>query len=576
MFSTIRFKAFFFVAVFALVLLAQTITQYLLTERLHDQASYLSDTQTRIIAQLHSMQIATIQIQQWLTDISATRGQDGLDDGFDEAAKSASQFQDALRELQRIDKKSGADYEALLPVMEAYYATGKKMATAYIEGGAPAGNKIMAEFDTTAAAIYDRIDKINEQIVNNQQEQFDLQLTEADQTRNMNMLFSLVYLLLLFAALFGILRFILTPTHKILFMAKNLAHGEGDLTQRMKTEGRHELSQLAREFNAFIARTDEMVSQVTKSVVRLIPMATELADTNKDIKQASLVQLKTSRQVSEFMDQTRKSSRDVAEHIRQISDFVKQGVVSLDSGQQVARETIQGMDQLSLEIRQISEAITRLREDSYKIESIIDVINSISEQTNLLALNAAIEAARAGEAGRGFAVVADEVRTLATRTKQSTIEVQSMIQSIQNSTLQAANSMEKGTASTQHSVDQVNKSAEMLRELAATMTEIDNQAENIAQENHQQEHSFHTVSESIQMMDVKFNKTLTHLESNLSFGDDLTTLSNKLRGLIGKFKVTDTNWSMAQRSKDRPSNVRWLQQKSHGAHRDNASIEKQG
>lgn len=554
MFSSIRIKIYLILGVLAITLITQSVLQYTHSERVREQMIYLSGTQTKIMNQLHLMQVATIQIQQWLTDISATRGQDGLNDGFNEAASSVALFREAVAQLDVLDTRSGIDYASLIPVMEVYYKTGTKMANAYIEGGAPAGNKIMAEFDQAALDIYGEIEIITERLNTLRANAFEKELKATQSSESMILVFSGIYLVLVIILLWGARQFVLTPVNNILHMTENLSSGDGDLTQRLSIKGEHELAQLATSFNAFIVKTDDMVSQVTKSVIRLIPMAKELTDTNREIEDASMIQSEHSRHVAEYIEQTKSSANEVSVLIKQIASSVKDNVSALDDGQIVARNMIQGMDKLSGEIGLVSDAVIQLREDSTKIESIVDVINSISEQTNLLALNAAIEAARAGEAGRGFAVVADEVRTLANKTKNSTQEIQSMINSIQTGTLQAAQTMEKGMASTRNSVDQVNQSAEMLKKLGISMAEINAQADKIENETDTQSHHFQSVSENIDKMESQFAKTLGRLEHNLKFGSDLNKLSEKLRGLISKFKVTDTEWSESKRAKKRDSN----------------------
>lgn len=551
MFSTIRFKTYLFVGVFAVALLFQGITQHFQAERVHAQTVYLAGTQSDIMTHLHEMQVSVIQVQQWLTDISATRGQDGLNDGFDEAAKSFAVFQESVKALQRIDTKFGLDYAALLPIMDNYYVIGQKMAHAYIDGGAPAGNKIMSEFDTTAAAIYGKVAELSIQIKEKAAEQFAIELAATKSSQNMNIMFSFIFLILLLSVLFGIHRFVLKPVHDFIQMAQNLVNGDSDLTQRLPISGNDELTRLAQAFNAFIEDTDNFISKIMKSVVRLVPMAKEMAQTNSHIEEAATDQRQRIMQVADSMAQTSVSVNEVTLRIEQISGSVQKSVDALDNGQQVAQQTMQGMDQLSQEIGLMSEAIVQLRTDSEKIESIIDVINAISEQTNLLALNAAIEAARAGDAGRGFSVVADEVRTLATRTKDATVEVQKMILSIQNGTQQASKTMEKGMSSAQYSVTQVNKSADVLKDMGLVMTEIDKQSNEIGQEIDNQNRHFNSVTESIALMEAEFNNTLAHLEHNLEFGSDLNKLSDKLNSLIASLKVTDTNYSNAFRSKPR-------------------------
>ncbi|WP_413701077.1 methyl-accepting chemotaxis protein [Psychromonas sp. KJ10-10] len=164
--------------------------------------------------------------------------------------------------------------------------------------------------------------------------------------------------------------------------------------------------------------------------------------------------------------------------------------------------------------------------------------------------------ARAGESGRGFAVVADEVRTLATRTKDATKEVQEMISSIQSGTVNVTEIMEKGMKSSQYSVAQVNQTAEAMQKLALSMAEIDMQAEKIENETQVQNNHFLSVAENINEMESQFNQTLEHLEHNTSFGEDLNKLSDKLQGLIGKFSVTDADFSYAMRSQKRDGDAK--------------------
>lgn len=553
MFSTIRFKAYLFVSFFAATLLLQGIMQHLQAERVHEQSVYLANTQSAIMTHLHEMQLAVIQVQQRLTDISATRGMDGLNDGFEKAAKSVELFQTSVKTLQRIDTKFGFNYLTLLPLMDDYYVVGQKMAHAYVDDGAHAGNEIKGEFDITASALFGKVAELSKQLNNKADEQFAIELESTESAQNVNVIFFCIFAILLLIMLFGMHRFVLKPVHNIVEMAQNLVNGEGDLTQRLPIKGRDELAQLAQAFNEFIEHTDNLVSQVTKSVIRLVPMAKELSQTNNSIEQAATEQRERSLQVGNSMEETTESAKEVTLRIQQISNSVKESVGTLNDGQHVAQQTMQGMDQLSLEITLISEAIVKLRTDSEKIESIIDVINAISEQTNLLALNAAIEAARAGDAGRGFAVVADEVRTLATRTKDATVEVQKMILSIQSGAQQASETMQKGMSSAQYSVTQVNKSADVLKGLTLVMNEIDSQSNEIQQETEKQNHHFDSVTDSIHLMESEFNNTLEHLSSSLEFGNDLNKLSDKLRNLIEKIKVTDTDYSAASRAKRRTS-----------------------
>jgi len=380
--------------------------------------------------------------------------------------------------------------------------------------------------------------------------------SSADNIKQMtatSMAFSAVLIFALLILGIILFRFVISPVNKILDAVISLAQGEGDLTQRLEVRGNHELSHLAQAINAFVARIDDMVSQMTYSVVRLVPMAKELSATNEQILQLSEEQREQSQSVSSHISQTVNSAEEVDHIVVQISESAKNSMTVLDSGQQIAHETIDGMDRLAKDLSYANDAVAMLKSDSEKIESIIDVINSISEQTNLLALNAAIEAARAGEAGRGFAVVADEVRNLASRTKESTLEVQSMIQSIQQKTHSVTTAMDKGVNSTSNNIDLVNKTAGAIKEVGLLMTEINEKAGKIKEATRMQNSNFQSVSESVGTMEAHIEQSLNSLENNFGFGHDLNKLSDKLQGMVSSFKITNTDWSVAVRSNVRSS-----------------------
>ncbi len=363
--------------------------------------------------------------------------------------------------------------------------------------------------------------------------------------------FITLIILALFAVAVLMIKAVIHPIEKILHAVANLSEGEGDLTQRLEVKGSHELSQLAGAFNNFIARVDDMVSRMTYSVVRLIPMAQELSSTNANILQSADEQKRQTQAVAIHMQETIKSAEEVADSVENISAIANSSVAKLDEGQQVAHITIDAIDQLAKEITTAHNAVSMLITDSEKIESVIDVINSISEQTNLLALNAAIEAARAGEAGRGFAVVADEVRNLAFRTRESTLEVQSMIQSIQDNTRSVASAMDLGVTSTSNSIGLVNKTADAIREVGQLIGEINIRAGEIKTATLQQNESFRSVSQSISTIEDYSRRSISELDDNFEFGRDLHKLNDKLQTMVKAFKVTDSEWSEQLRSKKR-------------------------
>lgn len=548
MFSSLRVKSYIFVAVFLVGLLIQLVVQFQHNERLKENAEYIAGTQSQILTNLHRLQVTRIQIHQWLTDISATRGLDGLDDGFYEAEKSANDFRALVSQLAVLDEAQADAYAGLIPLMDSYYAAGRKMAQAYIEGGAFAGNQLMGDFDATAEAIHEQLEQISLAINQRAQAALVAQSEATARAQTINVLFSAMYLILLLLGLLGLTRVVLNPVRALVNMTENLAQGEGDLTQRFTVNGKDEISVLSQNVNDFIVRADLMVSEMMKSIVRLVPMSNEIGQTNLEIQRTSISQQQQRQRLGEAMHQTQASSDAVLARSDEIGNSVSDGGKILDASRQVAQATHESIEQLNSEMSEMSHAVRGLRDNSDKIGSIIDVINGISEQTNLLALNAAIEAARAGEAGRGFSVVADEVRGLAGRTRAATIEVQQMISAIQEGTQRVESSIERGIARTNTSAEQVNLSSANLADIEQSIDKINGQTQEITYEIEVQNRHFSEVFRLVETMETEFKDVLRHLETNLYFGEDLAKLSNKLGGLGSRFNVSDASLSDKVRS----------------------------
>ncbi|WP_086479036.1 methyl-accepting chemotaxis protein [Oceanospirillum sanctuarii] len=549
--NSLRNKALFFSAICIAFLLVQVVM--LRSETLHviEQVEYLEKERIPQLNKAHEMQVAVIQVQQWLTDISATRAQDGLNDGFEMAEENAQLFRSRLKEMMALDSENADSYRKLLPVFDAYYSTGKKMAQGYIDGGPAIGNQLMGEFDGTASAIYERIGDLMKTQDSKTQAALTAALQKAKQSQWTSMLFSALLAGLIVLLLSGLRVFVLAPISKMHNLVEDLGKGEGDLSQRLPENRKDEIGDLARSFNHFLAKTDQTVANVMKSVVRLIPMADELSHTNEHVQDRTLKQNEQSQKVHGGMLSTKDAAQSVSSAVERISAATDQGYSRVGHGLEIVKESSINMERLAERVSSAEGTINRLQESSDRIEGVIDVIGTIAEQTNLLALNAAIEAARAGEAGRGFAVVADEVRSLAGKTHDSTLEVQSMVEAIRNETASVVSVMRQSVDAAKDSKELVEASRTSLEEINEAIVHIRSCSEEILAALQIQNTNFDEVSYNIDVMDEYFKETLSSGQLTFSFGDDLKKMSGKLQEMMATFKVTDNSWSTKRREKPR-------------------------
>ncbi|MDX1489855.1 MAG: methyl-accepting chemotaxis protein [Pseudohongiellaceae bacterium] len=332
-------------------------------------------------------------------------------------------------------------------------------------------------------------------------------------------------------------RSIVKPINQVVDALRDIAEGDGDLTQRIQVNTDDEVGELARWFNVFVGRIHEIIIKFKDSSFNLTSAAEQLsATTNQTASGASRQQIEIDH-VASAMAEMASTVEEVARNVGMAASDAQNADAESNKGAEVVAQTMKAITALAHDIEQASEVITQLQQESDNIGSVLDVIRGIAEQTNLLALNAAIEAARAGEQGRGFAVVADEVRTLASRTQASTEEIQDMIQRLQTGARQAVTVMSKGKEQASSSVEQASLAGESLKAITQAVSVIKDMSNQIASASEEQSAVTIEIKQNINNISQVANDTATGSKEISSGSDELARLATQMKSLVGQFKV---------------------------------------
>ncbi|MDF4687686.1 methyl-accepting chemotaxis protein [Vibrio parahaemolyticus] len=290
----------------------------------------------------------------------------------------------------------------------------------------------------------------------------------------------IVVILAALGMVFLLLRTVLKPLNDIKDAMAQIASGDGDLSQRIQINTQDEIGQLAKAFNEFVSKIQATVSQVIDSSNTLRQEMANLSSLTETIADSTVSQQRDSEAVAAAVHEMQVTSRNVSESANEAAVASQTANDELSNTNVILEQTVGSIRDLAGEIESASHVINTLDNDVSDIASVLDVIRGIAEQTNLLALNAAIEAARAGEQGRGFAVVADEVRSLASRTQQSTGEIQAMIEKLQSGAGQAVEVMRGSQNSSEETIQSAGRASESLAEILNAISRMNEMNTHIA------------------------------------------------------------------------------------------------
>lgn len=458
---------------------------------------------------------------------------------LDEAESLALELRGDLNQIRQTDRTTIEDVETIRQQFNTYFQSSFSLSREMVDE--------TVDFSTVGArsqAMSEQLAAVESSLKQFQQKQmqaftaaFEGARSSASSLAIIGIVVALVTVVALLAVAIPVSMTISNSLKDVIRSLKNIASEDGDLTIRLSTNSSDEIGDLVHWFNSFIEKLQSVIKQIVDSVLPLAEQASSVNRLSTDIHEIMQRQIQNAQQSKMSVDEMSDSVASIAQNAAEAASAAKLADGEAQKGFTVVNSTVDSIQTLSESMQTAAAVVTQLQEDTNKVNVVLEVIRGIAEQTNLLALNAAIEAARAGEQGRGFAVVADEVRSLASRTQESTEEINAMLEQLQSAASAAVETMDASKSSVITTVDEANQAGSSLQKITETVNSINAMNEQIAVATEQQQTVSHLMVGHVDNIQTQTDETAASSTQLAGVAENLNQLASSLEQIARSFRV---------------------------------------